>query len=523
MILKCTILVLLTELACAYIPLSLSQFGSSNRMMYSQYSNRVEKWSNMMMDTSKSIRSKRTCLLNANLDTDLDQEMYDELINMKVKELKSELNRLNVFIGDVFEKEELVRRLYKARQEMSMNEGYTAETNDSNDVISDDEDISEVIPERMNESFTESMNESMEDEKMKNDSIPSYTTISGPMSFISLDGFKSVQASNNNNLYLKPSPGQFPAAEFNIIPASNNSDNTITVLIDTACSGIVLRPSIVEKFQLPTFQSPMTMTAAGGSRDGTFVSQIPNIQLASNDILEQNKVLKGPFPVAVQDIGALPTQLDGIMGLSFLSQYQVVDFNFDKYMISITKIKENQSPPPTSSEYTIVAEAGMELTNIGIFIVDVILDGKGPVRMLVDTGATSTILNWKGVSDMGLSESSPLIAQNSMMGAMGADNIAISLTHFYMLKRRYNFVERTNVGMNTKSRIGVKISRGKMNADSEQIDGPVKIDIGDLPVLNSLQNYGVGGILGSDLLMKCDLLRLLDMNGPKPKIILYEK
>jgi len=52
------------------------------------------------------------------------------------------------------------------------------------------------------------------------------------------------------------------------------------------------------------------------------------------------------------------------------------------------------------------------------------------------------------------------------------------------------------------------------------IDG-INIDIGDLPVLEALKGDGVGGILGADLLMMCDLVRFSGMNKRSPTVTLW--
>ena len=412
-----------------------------------------------------------TSLKSSSVNTEVNQDFLDEIKSMRVKELKAELIQRNISIDDVFEKEELVKRLYNAR-------------------INPDSTVSTP-----NQTSAESKSVSTSN---KSDAIDVSLT------FISLEGSSSVPAVNADNLYLRPSPGQFPAVEFQI----PNTDKTITLLLDTACSGIVLRPSVAQKLQLPTYNTPVTMTAAGGTNMGGGVSQLPNLQLTT--VQNGSHFIKGPFPAAIQDIGALPSKLDGIMGLSFLSQYQTVDFNFDQSILSLSKQqpKLDDNDPPNLD---VVAEASMQLTNMGIYIVNVLLDGKGPVKMLVDTGAASTILNWKGVADMGLSRSSPsIITNNDQIGAMGADNVALSLTHSYILQRRFNFQQDTR-----KNTIGIRVQ--------DNLSSGIKIDIGVLPVLDALQSYGVGGILGSDLLMKCDLLRLTNMNGPQAKVALYQK
>ena len=165
--------------------------------------------------------------------------------------------------------------------------------------------------------------------------------------------------------------------------------------------------------------------------------------------------------------------------------------------------------PYTPNVDNVVAKGNLVLTRLRIHAVDVTLDGRGPVRMLVDTGAASTFLNRKGVADMKLSlSSSPQIdmIRGEQIGAMGADNVALQLTHRFILKRRLNLV----VPENTLPCPGIKLNESEVR----------NIDIGELPVLETLAGDGVGGILGADLLMICDVVRFSGLNSSSPKMIL---
>ena len=107
---------------------------------------------------------------------------------------------------------------------------------------------------------------------------------------------------------------------------------------------------------------------------------------------------------------------------------------------------------PNVDDDAVVARGALSLTRLRMYAADVIIDGRGPVRMLVDTGAASTFLNRRGVADMRLSlSSSPKIEpiRGEAIGAMGADNVALRLTHRYQLRRRWNWnlvAENTAIG-----------------------------------------------------------------------------
>jgi hypothetical protein len=94
---------------------------------------------------------------------------------------------------------------------------------------------------------------------------------------------------------------------------------------------------------------------------------------------------------------------------------------------------------------------------------------------------------------------------SDMIFLSGADNMALQLTHRFLLKRRWNLSTE-----NAYSPAGLSCSDG------------INIDIGDLPVLEALKGDGVGGILGADLLMMCDLVRFRGMNERSPTMTLWK-
>jgi hypothetical protein len=255
-----------------------------------------------------------------------------------------------------------------------------------------------------------------------------------------------------------------------------------------------------------------TMTMAGSSSGGmTSVAKWDEraTQMIVGGVEIPNSGMNGGTMAACQDIGALPVGLDGILGLSFLDQFACVDFDFVNDELRLDRT--NRNPYIPNVDY-VVAKGTLILTRLRIHAADVTLDGRGPVRMLVDTGAASTFLNRKGVADMKLSlSSSPQIdmIRGEQIGAMGADNVALQLTHRFILKRRWNLV----VSDNTLPCPGIKLNQSEVS----------NIDIGELPVLETLVRDGVGGILGADLLMICDVVRFSGLNSRSPEMILMQR
>jgi predicted aspartyl protease len=372
---------------------------------------------------------------------------------MRVKEIKAELSALRISSADAFEKEELVKRLYDAKK---------------------------GIPKAATDSIS------------KTTVVPVGDTVRSTLYFTSMDYSNRIISAENNDakIFIEPSDQPYATVQIHVTNPSG-IDFNLSLLLDTACSGFVLRPSVVKRYNLPTYSTPVTMTGAGGTAGSTGLTQINQFTFGDMSY--------GPLPAAVQDIGALPSTLDGIIGLSFLSQFACVEMDFGRGAVTLYK-KERKPPIPESRH--VVAEAEMFMTNLGIWIVDVTLDGRGPVKMLVDSGAASTFLSWKGVSDLSLSRDSPLIEKlTAPMGAMGSDNIAMALTHRLTVRQNLN--------------LGVRSSQSGLVI----CDDGIKIDVGEIAVLDAMSATNVGGILGVDVLMRCAVVRMT-FNGPVPRVTL---
>jgi hypothetical protein len=206
----------------------------------------------------------------------------------------------------------------------------------------------------------------------------------------------------------------------------------------------------------------------------------------------------GPLPAALQDMGALPQALDGIIGLSFLSQFDSVEFNFVDELVSLY---DNDTPAPPG-HWNKVAEGEMHmLGSLGIYAVDTWWGGRGPIRMLVDTGAATSYWSWSGVSkNLHIPRDSPTVQRlSNSMGVMGSDNKATPLTHRIYVSSR----------MGLPGGSGVDLSNGR-----------IAVDIGDIPILQHLETLGVGGMLGLDLMRRCSAV-LVRFKGVKPYLQLY--
>lgn len=458
-----------------------------------------------LQNTATAAKIARLCATPTSSDP-----LMGELNAMRVREIKAELAALGISTASVFEKEELVKILFRARQPQPQSEG------ESDLMLS--ALLSEVSAMRVGEIKTElialgiSTADAFEKVELvkrlvdvrqkqqagsngKSRPVPP-DAIRGPLFFTALQT-GSIKAFNQASLEINTAGQPFPTVRIDV-PSPSGPDFTLTLLLDTACSGLVLRPTIVHKYKLPTYSSPVTMTGAGGTSQANGLTQLPRFNFGGKSF--------GPLPAALQDISGLPAPLDGIIGLSWLSQFACVEIDFRNGELTLHKSETRLPVPPHDLE--VVAEAEMSLTRLGIWCTDVTLDGRGPVKMLVDTGASSSFLLWEGVNDLGLSRSSTLVAPlRERFGAMGSDNVVMELTHRLSVERNLSLGRRSSLP-------GLRIGAARK----------MDLDIGNIAVLELLRQQGdqVNGILGIDAFSLCSTVRMT-FNGPVPKLTLMQE
>jgi len=359
------------------------------------------------------------------LSTCFGTSTSDEVSSLSIKELKERLSSLNVNYDDVFEKKELIDRLVKAQSE------------------------SDSVSQEINTSRKPTVESSVLE-------IPLYLT--------TMDGSRSIDTTSGPQVTINPT--QQPFVTMSVTLPSGSS---LRLLVDTACSGLVLRPRVVEQHSLPKLSAPVVMTGAGGTAVTSGLTQL-QFRVESRSF--------GPLQAAVQEIGALPSALDGIIGLSFLQQFAVVEMNFREGKVRFFDDQDS------GADASVASSAPMKMVpRLSIYTVPVMIGSRGPVQMLVDSGASCTLVSWEGLKDLGLTKDSKAVQQVSQFGALGSDNVALDLTHRIYVSSQLQL---------TKGE-GVSLAGGKRLA----------IDVGNIPVLDSMRADGVGGILGADVMMRC--------------------
>jgi len=398
------------------------------------------------------IQWRKTDWWNLN-DSSQEISLEEKVRAMRAKEIKAELVSYGVSTVGLFEKEDLVQRLLSKKME------------DSSGTPS---------PEPSNSS--------------------SLRVISVPLYFTSLDDNLKIAAVNSDS-GITVNPSEKPFATIKVDVQEKSSSFTLQLLLDTACSGLVLRPDVVKKWNLPESSMPVTMTGAGGS------SVAQGLTKLSFDVGGKRF---GPLPAAIQDIGALPNSLDGIIGLSFLQEFCCVDLDFVKGQLRLYD-RKRKIPAIDSASGTLVGNASISvIPQLGLHAVDVYLGGRGPVKMLIDSGASNTFLNWNGIDKLGISRDNDSFLKrlSNPMGAMGSDNNVARLTH------RIHVSSTLQIGSNAQ---GLSLKNKKR----------LSIDIGNIAILDSLEPYGVCGILGIDALMRCSCVRLVLETG-KRELLIFE-
>ncbi|KAL3782142.1 hypothetical protein ACHAWO_007502 [Cyclotella atomus] len=498
------------------IALALQPLGSDAFMLISPRSRCISPSGHFSSHASKH-SSARQLSSTANED-----ELLQSIRSLKAREIKSQLESLNISTVDAFEKEELVQRLFRAR--LSSNCAETAERprkkkkrrqyDGDEDLI--DENDADASSAALNQQPTESSS------KRRHETSTSTNfdaTIKVPFQYFTLDTNKQLQDRTSTDIYIRPSPGKYAAIKVKLQSKTSMAAVEYTLLVDTACSGLVLSSQAVSRSNglIQTVRGAASMTAASGNQSGYDVAtwgdgSITKFIVGGIDVNQMEGIGGGMMNVAaINDIGALPEGLDGILGLSFLSKFACVDFDFAQGELRLYK-----TPPTEQNDgMSVVAEGPLHLTKLGIYTVDTVLDGRGPVKLLVDTGAASTFMNWYGVSQLGYSKTSQQIEPiRDAIGAMGADNTAMRLTHRYILKRRWNIkANGQSQGVYTPG-IGLK---------GTEFEAGLNIDIGDLLVLESLRDDRAGGIIGADLLMLCGIVRFDGLNTVSPRMIVLQR
>lgn len=155
----------------------------------------------------------------------------DEIRSMRPRAIKDELERLGISTVGLFEKEDLVARLVESR-------GQNA---------------------KPKEPAPKASSNTTNGKPKEGSPKASSNTLSAPLYFTNLDANLRIAAVNVDG-GITVNPHEKPYVTIKIDVQDGSGDFSLQLLLDTACSGFVLRPSVVDKYNLPKMSNPVTMT-----------------------------------------------------------------------------------------------------------------------------------------------------------------------------------------------------------------------------------------------------------------------
>lgn len=263
-----------------------------------------------------------------------------------------------------------------------------------------------------------------------------------PIKWVSLAG----QTMKGEDWSLQPNEQGYPTVEL------ETPKRPLTFLVDTACSALLLRRPVAEELQLPVHEVPVQVLGAGGMASTSGTTQLP-FQLGGESFTS---------PCVLQDV---PELFDGVLGLQFFGQFPTVRWDFETNVIRFSRKPLDSGTPKTTGTLSL---------DHGVCTLPVWLGDRGPVTLLVDTGSNFSLLNWKGIQDLGLDRNSPALSR-STQGAVGADQTALDLTHVLHVSSRIRF-SKSDAGLDLTQRLPFDIGN----------IAPLSPDMGGILGINAL-------------------------------------
>jgi hypothetical protein len=278
-----------------------------------------------------------------------NKDLLQSIRSLRAKEIKSQLESLNISTANAFEKEELVQRLYRARLSGTVDSTETVRKKkkkrrfDDDGVLLDDS-VSDVSSNHQADNV--SPRETLYSQNNVGDTIDD-ATVKAPLHFYTLDSNKQLQDRTSQDVFIRPSPGKYAAIKVKLQSKQSLASVEYTLLVDTACSGIVLSPKAVSRSYgiIQTVKGAASMTTAGGGQGGYDVATWGDRSTTKfivgginvNDIEGMGSSMMNM--AAINDIGALPDGLDGILGLSFLNKVSSDVRYYRQVVITISHYK----------------------------------------------------------------------------------------------------------------------------------------------------------------------------------------
>lgn len=168
-----------------------------------------------------------------------------------------------------------------------------------------------------------------------------------------------------------------------------NQHESVTLLLDTGATATSLTPEVLHKLDLhPSAETPTRTTAVvGGTR-----LQVPVLTLQS---LSVGTVRRDNLPVGVLSSFPNAPLIDGILGADFL-QSLTLTFDYARSQLWLL-------PPGTAPSGSLTAATAIPLQYAnGLLLVPVRLNGQAPVSLILDTGASYSMVTPVLAQQLGL-------------------------------------------------------------------------------------------------------------------------
>jgi len=214
------------------------------------------------------------------------------------------------------------------------------------------------------------------------------------------------------------------AAEYFIFtarfPKSVQPEEEAELLIDTAATVSLISPAAAALFGGRRTGYTASGTSAGGE------AATAGYQVSLGPITIADQPFSYDFRPVVADVPLVTPRTRGILGLDFLSQFDVLfDFTAAKCSLFPRGSRKNS---PLAKGMTAVPYRVLPL---GLLVADVRLvlnttRGSSIVLGILDTGAASSVINWRAAATVGLAPASPAVVDTGLL-MMGQDGKLMSM------------------------------------------------------------------------------------------------
>jgi clan AA aspartic protease (TIGR02281 family) len=197
-----------------------------------------------------------------------------------------------------------------------------------------------------------------------------------------------------------------------LVPALLDHKEYVTLLLDTGATHTLLTPATAKRVGLrPTADTPKrTLTVLGGRQ-----VEAPLMQLAA---LTVGKATQEYLPVGVLESFPEAPLVDGILGGNFLHPFTMtLDYATSRLQLRVPEAPRPSPAPSTAGRAVVHSAVPVQIVGNQI-LVQAVLNHRDAVTLLLDTGATHTILTPQTARRLGISPAANAL-RRTVQGADG--------------------------------------------------------------------------------------------------------